>query len=254
MAAPVLAACGPGRGPAASASKQPQSMVLSEGAPRFIHTDRALGNGSTQAKLEGTLALGPGSCIGVKTAAGVTSIPAFPSNATLIGGGQSGINVEGHSYLIGQKVSFGGGLMAVGDADKQAIAPCTSEAEVFLVQSFSDRGSLPAAGGAAGLYSGSCRGVSAPGLRPRENALADLPGRPPASMRSSTRRCSEESRGSAAGSVPSGTRNVKYSASWGWSRSSKLSPPPKRPEHLALGSLLGVKKVRGWGHRARCIG
>ena len=111
-------------------------LALSEGDPRVIRTDAAPGGTSMGALLAGRLAIGRGNCLGVATDKGI-AVPAFPATARLLAGGRPGIAIEGRRYLVGEEVSFGGGLAVLDDEQKRVLAPCLGEgdSDIFIVGS-----------------------------------------------------------------------------------------------------------------------
>ncbi len=112
-------------------------LALSDSDPRLIRTNAAVGGASMQALLTGTLSVGRGNCLGIATDKG-TAVPAFPHTAVLLDGGRIGIDIQGRRYLVGDQVSFGGGLTVLGEDEKRDLAPCLAEGDtdIFLIQSF----------------------------------------------------------------------------------------------------------------------
>lgn len=132
-------------GPTASGSTSPVKVVLglSESTPRFIHSNHGLQDAANQALLQGTLVTGPGHCLGVKTAEGRVELPAFPGTTVLteVAGQGPLIEIEGHTYLLGEEVKFAGGTSPITEADRTIIATCSTAAgdgQVFFIQQISD--------------------------------------------------------------------------------------------------------------------
>lgn len=146
----VLVSCTAGvpdsaSGPTGAGSGNPVKVVLglSDSTPRFIHSNVGLQDAADQALLQGTLTTGPGNCLGVKTAEGSVELPVFPGTTMLTeaAGQAPGIDIEGHKYLVGEKVKFAGGRAPVMEADRRKIAKCGTAAgasEIFFIQQISD--------------------------------------------------------------------------------------------------------------------
>ncbi|MGL3807283.1 hypothetical protein ACSYDW_14410 [Paeniglutamicibacter sp. R2-26] len=145
----LLASCaaGPGAGQVPGTESDPSAeagtgslnsveLALSGSDPRVIRSDAPLGGSSAKALLTGRLGIGRGNCLGVATDKGL-AVPAFPATAQLLAGGRPGIDIEGHRYLVGEEVSFGGGLAVLDDERKRALAPCLGEgdSDIFLIGS-----------------------------------------------------------------------------------------------------------------------
>ena len=118
------------------------TLSVSDSKPRFIHSNYGLQDASMQALLKGTLIAGPGNCLGVGDEKSVT-LPAFPGTTvfTEANGGAPGIDIEGHTYKLGDEVSFGGGGVPITEADRKAIMECGDAIDgdsVFFIQQISE--------------------------------------------------------------------------------------------------------------------
>lgn len=130
LAATSLTACSDGGGR--------HELAVTDGNPRAVIGDYELGGAGQTAQLQGTLSVANGGCFHLDEGGGQQYLLVFPQGSETLIDGRPGIQVQGQQYFVGDEVAFGGGFRTLDDAERQSVADCQPDGEVFMVQSLTE--------------------------------------------------------------------------------------------------------------------